>query len=121
MGTRIFQLRLHDIRVPITRREEENRRRKGGYQGPIGKKEQLHCCTLLGKIMQVPSPLFQSLLGAADRPPERTRIFGFLPISSRPMLRKSADWRPSGFVEPCRPTEAAQPPSGSLWVHEIKH
>src|SRR5258708_21674580 len=29
--------------------------------------------------------------------------------------------RPSGFVEPCLPSKVARPPSGSLWVHEIKH
>ncbi len=29
--------------------------------------------------------------------------------------------RPSGFVEPCLPSKAARPPSGPLWVHEIKH
>jgi len=28
--------------------------------------------------------------------------------------------RPSGFIEPCQPSKAAQPPSGPLWVHEIK-
>lgn len=37
------------------------------------------------------------------------------------MLRNSATQRPSGFVEPCRPTKALRPPSGPLWVHEIKH
>jgi hypothetical protein len=26
-----------------------------------------------------------------------------------------------GFVEPCLPSKAARPPSGPLWVHEIKH
>ena len=26
-----------------------------------------------------------------------------------------------GFIEPCLPSKAAQPPSGPLWVHEIKH
>src|SRR4051812_30114734 len=36
------------------------------------------------------------------------------------MLRRVADRRPSGFVEPCRPTKAARPPSGPQWVHEIK-
>ena len=25
------------------------------------------------------------------------------------------------FVEPCLPSKAEQPPSGPLWVHEIKH
>lgn len=29
--------------------------------------------------------------------------------------------RPSGFIEPCLPSKVAQPPSGPLWVHEIKH
>jgi bifunctional non-homologous end joining protein LigD len=28
---------------------------------------------------------------------------------------------PSGFVEPCRPSKAARPPTGPSWVHEIKH
>ena len=35
-------------------------------------------------------------------------------------LRKSAR-HPSGFMEPCRPSKVARPPSGPLWVHEIKH
>jgi bifunctional non-homologous end joining protein LigD len=29
--------------------------------------------------------------------------------------------RPSGFIEPCQPSKAERPPSGSLWLHEIKH
>jgi bifunctional non-homologous end joining protein LigD len=29
--------------------------------------------------------------------------------------------RPSGFIEPCQPSKVAAPPSGPLWVHEIKH
>jgi bifunctional non-homologous end joining protein LigD len=37
------------------------------------------------------------------------------------MLRTTADRRPSGFVEPCRPSKASAPPSGPEWVHEIKH
>jgi bifunctional non-homologous end joining protein LigD len=28
---------------------------------------------------------------------------------------------PSAFVEPCVPTASARPPSGTRWVHEIKH
>jgi ATP-dependent DNA ligase len=27
---------------------------------------------------------------------------------------------PSGFIEPCLPSKVAPPPSGPLWVHEIK-
>src|SRR4051794_25834290 len=37
------------------------------------------------------------------------------------MLRRVADRRPSGFVEPSRPSKASAPPSGPEWVHEIKH
>ena len=29
--------------------------------------------------------------------------------------------RPPGFIEPCQPSKAARPPTGSDWVHEIKH
>ena len=28
---------------------------------------------------------------------------------------------PTGFIAPCLPTKAHEPPSGSLWLHEIKH
>jgi bifunctional non-homologous end joining protein LigD len=28
---------------------------------------------------------------------------------------------PAGFIPPCLPTKAALPPSGPLWLHEIKH
>jgi bifunctional non-homologous end joining protein LigD len=29
--------------------------------------------------------------------------------------------RSSSFIEPCQPSKVAAPPSGPLWVHEIKH
>ncbi len=29
--------------------------------------------------------------------------------------------QPSGFIPPCLPTRVERPPSGPLWVHEIKH
>jgi bifunctional non-homologous end joining protein LigD len=29
--------------------------------------------------------------------------------------------RPFGFIEPCLPSRMERPPSGPLWVHEIKH
>ena len=29
--------------------------------------------------------------------------------------------RPSDLIEPCQPSKVAIPPSGPLWVHEIKH
>jgi hypothetical protein len=28
---------------------------------------------------------------------------------------------PPGFIAPCLPTSAPQPPFGALWLHEIKH
>ena len=28
---------------------------------------------------------------------------------------------PAGFIAPCFPTNAPQPPSGEAWLHEIKH
>ncbi|MGZ3307915.1 MAG: ATP-dependent DNA ligase [Xanthobacteraceae bacterium] len=28
---------------------------------------------------------------------------------------------PLGFVQPCLPTKAQQPPTGDAWLHEIKH
>jgi ATP-dependent DNA ligase len=28
---------------------------------------------------------------------------------------------PAGFIAPCLPTSAPQPPSADLWLHEIKH
>jgi ATP-dependent DNA ligase len=35
-----------------------------------------------------------------------------------PMLQRIL---PPGFVPPCLPTKAKTPPSGGLWLHEIKH
>ena len=37
------------------------------------------------------------------------------------MLRKRLARNPVGFIQPCRPIKAARPPSGPLWIHEIKH
>ena len=28
---------------------------------------------------------------------------------------------PAGFILPCLPTKAPRPPSGDVWLHEIKH
>ena len=28
---------------------------------------------------------------------------------------------PAGFIAPCLPSSAPQPPNGEDWVHEIKH
>jgi bifunctional non-homologous end joining protein LigD len=32
-----------------------------------------------------------------------------------------SDTRRAGFIEPCLPSPADHPPSGSSWIHEIKH
>ena len=37
------------------------------------------------------------------------------------MLRKRVARSPVGFIQPCRPVRAIRPPSGPLWIHEIKH
>ena len=29
--------------------------------------------------------------------------------------------RPAGFIKPCQPTLAEEPPGGPPWLHEIKH
>jgi ATP-dependent DNA ligase len=28
---------------------------------------------------------------------------------------------PAGFIAPCLPTKATEPPSGEMWLHEIRH
>jgi|SRR4051812_32287955 hypothetical protein len=37
------------------------------------------------------------------------------------LLRKSLSAERASFVEPCLPSPADKPPSGSNWIHEIKH
>jgi bifunctional non-homologous end joining protein LigD len=37
------------------------------------------------------------------------------------MLLHSGPVVPAGFIAPCLPISAPQPPSGGLWLHEIKH
>jgi bifunctional non-homologous end joining protein LigD len=37
------------------------------------------------------------------------------------LLRKSLSADRASFIEPCLPSRADKPPSGSNWVHEIKH
>src|SRR5262245_45717480 len=49
-----------------------------------------------------------------------------LPLVARAVLTSPAVFKPSGvlqagFVAPCLPTKAAEPPSGGRWLHEIKH
>jgi hypothetical protein len=48
-----------------------------------------------------------------------------LSMFTRPGYLAHMLWRPrnlpAGFIQPCLPTKAQQPPSGGLWLHEIKH
>jgi bifunctional non-homologous end joining protein LigD len=48
-----------------------------------------------------------------------TRLSPGTPICSAVSSRSHA--LPAGFVAPCLPTSAPQPPSSALWLHEIKH
>ncbi len=37
------------------------------------------------------------------------------------MLSRHVPPRPNGFIEPCLPSPAPNPPAGTGWIHEIKH
>jgi bifunctional non-homologous end joining protein LigD len=37
------------------------------------------------------------------------------------MLLRPKHTLPAGFIAPCLPTFGPHPPSGGLWLHEIKH
>jgi bifunctional non-homologous end joining protein LigD len=39
----------------------------------------------------------------------------------RPVVPLHSRTLPAGFIAPCLPTSAPQPPSGEKWLHEIKH
>jgi ATP-dependent DNA ligase len=59
---------------------------------------------------------FKGSLGASSPP-----IVHQPPISyTRPMLTRPRAL-PAGFIAPCLPINAPQPPSGAQWLHEIKH
>src|SRR5271157_5212161 len=61
-----------------------------------------------------------SALGPREWPPriDRFRIDLLIPCS--PMSLPSSTL-PAGFIAPCLPTSAPRPPSGEVWLHEIKH
>jgi len=42
-------------------------------------------------------------------------------LSPRVMPMRSPHTVPAGFVTPCLPTNSPAPPSGTEWIHEIKH
>ena len=43
----------------------------------------------------------------------------FAPMSS--LSSRTSRSAPTGFIEPCLPSPADKPPSGSNWIHKIKH
>jgi ATP-dependent DNA ligase len=49
----------------------------------------------------------------------KTRIYHSRCAMFPAMLRQRTV--PAGFIAPCLPTKASTPPSGGLWLHEIKH
>jgi hypothetical protein len=58
---------------------------------------------------------YQTGRGAA---PTRLSRGGALPSSAMSLRPRAL---PAGFIAPCLPTSAPRPPSGALWLHEIKH
>ena len=40
-------------------------------------------------------------------------------VDAFPLARERR--RPAGFIKPCQPSLSEKPPSGPLWLHEIKH
>jgi bifunctional non-homologous end joining protein LigD len=46
------------------------------------------------------------------------RASGAYPHRPMPLYSRTL---PPGFIAPCLPTSAPQPPCGALWLHEIKH
>jgi bifunctional non-homologous end joining protein LigD len=55
--------------------------------------------------------------------PARSRFVDHHAIGAYPMAPMSLYSRtlPTGFIPPCLPSNAAAPPSGKLWLHEVKH
>src|SRR4029077_18722955 len=52
-------------------------------------------------------------------------VLGTLPVAVCPAYLGCMLPRPrtllAGFIQPCLPMKAPKPPSGALWLHEIKH
>ena len=52
------------------------------------------------------------------RPGLLTTAIGAYPMAPMPLYSRTL---PPGFIPPCLPSNAAAPPSGKLWLHEVKH
>jgi hypothetical protein len=50
-------------------------------------------------------------------------LLGRIRLRRPPLLPRAMLFRvpPAGFIEPCLPSSGDKPPSGTDWVHEIKH
>ena len=57
---------------------------------------------------------------ASGLSPEAFRCLRYSAIYAPDMLPRPRTL-PSGFIPPCLPTKAPRPPSGAMWLHEIKH
>ena len=42
-------------------------------------------------------------------------------LAARRSLLRPRVMRTPGFIQPCQPVPADQPPAGPDWIHEIKH
>ena len=68
------------------------------------------------------TPIHGNKLGWVHLVPEvEKEILAAIPTAMLRQLRGRPTSTPPGFILPCRPTVAAQPPSGAGWAHELKH
>ena len=78
---------------------------------------------LLARLSGGSAELFDKAKQASEkpidkRPPDVPKAMrNPVPATAAPMMLR----RPVGFIEPCLPSKAPRPPSGLLWIHEIKY
>ena len=58
--------------------------------------------------------------GVAPKPPRGLSLSASAPYLLPVMLSRPRT-HSAGFIEPCLPSPADKPPTGSNWIHEIKH
>jgi bifunctional non-homologous end joining protein LigD len=73
-----------------------------------------------------PQSALRSALDAADTHNDTSAValLSYIPkrrVPSADAVRHRDLTLPAGFIAPCLPMSAPQPPAGPLWVHEIKH
>jgi hypothetical protein len=92
-------------RFPLSIRKQKDQEREPTHQGGKSKIGQPH--NLLPQWF--PEQCTRRTSVPARSRTRIARILDYLPLIMV-LLRKSADWRPSGFVEPCQPSKATRPP-----------